>query len=57
MITGDFVLLRSSKSENFSSWDEVYRFSYKNIELTKDKPEPIWEDTFISQGEIYRYAI
>ena len=57
VITGDFVMLRSIKSENYSSWDEVYRFSYKNIELLKTKPEVVWEDTFIQQGESYRYAI
>ena len=57
VITGDFVMLRSCKSENYASWDEVYRFSYKNIELSKNKPEPVWEDTFIQQGESYRYAI
>lgn len=56
-ITGDFVLVRSSSLNNFSSWDEVHRFKYTNVELSKSAPQLLWEDFSIEQGEEYLYAL
>ena len=57
IITGSFVLVRSSSKNNFQSWDEVYRFSYLNMPITKKKHRKIWDDCTVEQGEEYLYAI
>lgn len=33
IINGSFVLARSSSEDNFDSWNEIYRFSYKNLHI------------------------
>lgn len=33
VINGSFVLARSSSEDNFESWNEIYRFSYKNLHV------------------------
>lgn len=57
IVTGSFVLVRSSSLNNFSAWDEVYRFSYLNFKLYKNTPLLLWEDFSIHQGEEYIYAL
>lgn len=57
IISGNFILVRASSLNNFSSWDEVYRFAYLNVTLSEDKPILIWEDYSIQQGEEYMYAL
>ena len=57
IISGSFVLVRGSSLNNFGSWDEVYRFSYMNVTLSKDKPTLLWEDCTVQQGENYTYAL
>lgn len=56
-ITGNFVLVRSSSLTNFTTWDEVYSFSYFDFQITKDSPLLLWEDFSVEQGEEYKYAI
>lgn len=36
VIDGSFVLSRSSSEDNFDSWNEIYRFSYKNLHVYGD---------------------
>ena len=36
VIDGSFVLARSSSEDNFDSWNEIYRFSYKNLHVYGD---------------------
>lgn len=57
LITGSFVLVRSSSLTNFSVWDEVHRFSYLNFKIYKTAPLLLWEDYSVQQGERYIYAI
>ena len=33
VVNGSFVLARSSSEDNFESWNEIYRFSYKNLHV------------------------
>lgn len=33
VIDGSFVLARASSEDNFDSWNEIYRFSYKNLHV------------------------
>lgn len=33
VINGSFVLARASSEDNFDSWNEIYRFSYKNLHI------------------------
>ena len=53
-ISGNFVLLRSSSEDNFSSWNEICYF-----ELAQQYVEglKIWEDFTIQHGLKYIYAI
>ena len=39
VIDGSFVLSRSSSEDNFDSWNEIYRFSYKNLHVYGDVGE------------------
>lgn len=57
VITGSFVLVRSSSKDNFQSWDEIYRFSYLNMSVTTKQYKKIWDDCTVEQGEEYLYAI
>ena len=57
VISGSFVLVRSSNKNNFNIWEEVYKFSYLNMSLTKKNSIKLWEDCTIEQGEEYLYAI
>ena len=36
IINGSFVLARASSEDNFESWNEIYRFSYKNLHVYGD---------------------
>ena len=36
VIDGSFVLSRASSEDNFDSWNEIYRFSYKNLHVYGD---------------------
>lgn len=57
VVTGSFILVRASSKNNFQSWDEVYRFSYLNVLVTKKQHRKIWDDCTVEQGEEYLYAI
>ena len=57
VVSGSFALMRTSSKSNFSSWDEVYKFSYLNTMISKDAPKKFWEDCTVEQGEEYLYAI
>lgn len=56
-INGSFVLARSSSLDNFSTWDEVYRFSYSNVNFTGNISLLLWEDFTVQQGIEYQYAL
>lgn len=56
-INGSFVLARSSSLDNFSTWDEVYRFSYSNVNFTGNVSMLLWEDFTVQQGIEYQYAL
>ena len=52
-ITGNFVLMRSSSEDGFSSWNEIYRFS-----LANNYPlMTLWKDFTVQQGYSYKYAV
>ena len=52
-ITGNFVLVRASSEDNFSSWNEIYKFT-----LVNNYPlMTLWKDFTVQQGCSYKYAI
>jgi len=57
VLSGSFVLVRSSSKNNFNSWDEVYKFSYLNTTVSRKTPILLWEDCTVEQGEEYLYAL
>ena len=57
IINGSFVLARASSLDNFSSWDEVHRFSYSNVNLSNVNKYTLWEDYTIQQGAEYIYSL
>lgn len=57
IINGSFVLARSSSVDNFSTWEEVYRFSYSNVSFRGRNKILLWEDFTVQQGEEYMYSI
>ena len=67
-VRGNFVLVRSSSEDNFTSWNEIYRFELINEnpvlsgdywydELGKKYRRILWRDFTIQQGHTYRYAV
>lgn len=57
IVSGNFILVRSSSLNNFTSWDEVYKFAYLNVTLSATEPKVIWQDYSVQQGEEYIYAL
>lgn len=57
LINGSFVLSRASSLDNFTSWDEVYRFSYTNVNFLGNTSLLLWEDFTVQQGVQYRYSL
>lgn len=73
VLNGSFVLARASSEDNFDSWNEIYRFSYKNVhayadivnnKLITQHPDFwskndlfLWRDFTIKQGVEYIYSI
>ena len=52
-ITGNFILVRSSSEDNFSSWHEIYKFT-----LVNNYPlMTLWKDFTVQQGYSYKYAV
>lgn len=52
-ITGLFKIVRASSKDNFTTWDEILRFS-----LYGQKPSTwTWKDFTVEQGVSYKYAI
>ena len=52
-ITGNFILVRASTEDNFSSWREIYKFT-----LANNYPMmTLWKDFTVQQGYSYKYAI
>ena len=67
-INGSFVLSRSSSENNYKTWDKIYTFSYKNLQMTPRASDThpsqwgvndflIWEDFTTKQGVEYIYSI
>ena len=67
-MTGMYLISRSNSKNNYSTWDEIYRFQYKGVEM---KPRDsglsesrwamndilLWEDFTVEQGVSYVYSI
>lgn len=53
-VTGTFVLSRSSKSNNYNDWQEIYRVKFVNNTLMS---KLIFKDFTVMQGETYKYNI
>ena len=52
-ITGNFILVRASSEDNFSTWHEIYRFT-----LVNNYPlMTLWKDFTVQQGYSYKYAV
>lgn len=52
-ITGNFILVRASSEDNFSSWREIYKFT-----LANNYPlMTLWKDFTVQQGYSYKYAV
>lgn len=52
-ISGNFILVRASSEDNFSSWNEIHRFT-----LINNYPlMTIWKDFTVQQGYSYKYAV
>lgn len=67
-LTGTFLISRSNSKDNYSSWDEIYRFSYTGVAMKgRDMGLPsylwdindilLWEDFTVEQGVSYIYSI
>ena len=67
-INGSFVLSRASSEDNYSTWNEIYCFSYKNVQMTPRAADThpskwnvndvkIWEDFTTKQGVYYIYSL
>lgn len=56
-ISGSFVLSRASSLNDFTTWDEVYRFSYSNVNFTSNESLLLWEDFTVQQGVEYKYSL
>ena len=53
LVTGNYVLLRSSSKDNFGSWQEIRRFRF-----AEEEPyDKIIYDFTVEQGITYRYAL
>lgn len=53
-LQGGFVVSRSTSKDNYSSWNEVMKFTLMTFESL---PENLWIDYTVEQGVGYRYAI
>lgn len=52
-ITGNFILVRASSEDGFSSWNEIHRFT-----LINNYPlMTLWKDFTVQQGYSYKYAV
>lgn len=56
-INGSFILSRASSLDNFTTWNEIYRFNYINKSFEANKSILLWEDFTVQQGIKYKYAI
>ena len=56
-INGSFILSRASSLDNFTTWNEIYRFNYINKSFEANKSILLWEDFIVQQGIKYKYAI
>ncbi len=65
---GNFVLSRSSSEDDFTTWNEIYRFSYSHHSVKKHdaflsesqwgvNDILLWEDFTVAQGKKYLYSI
>lgn len=54
-ISGQFILLRSSNEDNFTSWYELTRFTLSSHDTGEKKS--ICKDYCVSQGVQYKYAL
>mgnify|MGYP003553937543 FL=1 len=44
VIHGSFILSRSSSLNDFATWDEVYRFTYTNLQVVNKQKIALWKD-------------
>lgn len=64
-LTGSFILSRSSSEDNYSSWNEIYKFNFKNVVCEKHPDGGLWdvndillwEDFTVKQGVEYVYSL
>ena len=67
-INGSFVLSRASSENDYKTWDQIYTFTYKNLQMIPREPHThpsqwdsadylIWEDFTTQQGMEYIYSI
>ena len=57
LIDGSFVLSRASSLDNFTTWNEIYRFQYGNTLFSTNKAILLWKDFTVQQGVEYKYSI
>jgi hypothetical protein len=57
IITGSFMLSRSSSETNFKYWEKIQNFSYENMNLSDSGKILLWEDYTVQQGVEYLYAL
>lgn len=57
VIHGSFILSRSSSLDNFATWDEVYRFTYTNLQVVNRQKIALWKDFTVQQGIEYVYSL
>ena len=64
-MTGSYVLSRSSSEDDYTTWDEIYRFNFKNVICRKRENNSrkdvndilLWEDFTVQHGIKYVYAL
>lgn len=52
-VTGMFKIVRSSSLDNFTTWDEVLKFSLYGQQPSRS----LWKDFTVQQGITYKYAL
>ena len=54
LITGSFIITRSTEDDNYSDWNEIHRFKLNSQPVPK---KILWTDYTIEQGKKYQYAL
>lgn len=57
IISGNYILSRTSSKTNFSTWEEIYRFSLNSYDFTEKDEIILWEDYTCESEQEYIYSL